>query len=330
MYMDGGPLVIVTTRPGKHSGDMEQLIRATFRPPTVQAPHVVRKGDVLLFGTKATVQHYLALKSSARGDLIDPLTKLSGEGAVAAVVFCPGPDFRRVVRELWPDLPGPLTRFRGELADRWLDLEAAINLPPNPKPRIALQAKDAGAAATFATLVRDLPAIFTELEQLGNVHTSATVARIESLESDTNNEKAGNPQQAIKQLLQSIVEIAPPQQNGARVTMTLATDQQHVSALRHALVRAIGIAEGSHERREKIQQFKNLALGMLNFESARKHLPPSAICDKDGHPLLSWRVAILPYLGEGNLYKQFHLDEPWDSPHNRTLIAKMPKILYRP
>jgi hypothetical protein len=35
-------------------------------------------------------------------------------------------------------------------------------------------------------------------------------------------------------------------------------------------------------------------------------------------------VAILPYLDQGELYKQFHLDEPWDSPHNRTLIEKMP------
>ena len=55
-----------------------------------------------------------------------------------------------------------------------------------------------------------------------------------------------------------------------------------------------------------------------------KHFPPAAICDKDGKPLLSWRVAILPYLEQGDLYKQFHLDEPWDSPHNSSLIEKMP------
>ena len=55
-----------------------------------------------------------------------------------------------------------------------------------------------------------------------------------------------------------------------------------------------------------------------------KHFPPAAICDKDGRPLLSWRVAILPYIDQEDLYKQFHLDEPWDSPHNRSLIEKMP------
>jgi hypothetical protein len=54
--------------------------------------------------------------------------------------------------------------------------------------------------------------------------------------------------------------------------------------------------------------------------------PPPAICSKDGKPLLSWRVAILPYLREGKLYKQFKLDEPWDGPHNKKLLASMPKF----
>ncbi len=41
--------------------------------------------------------------------------------------------------------------------------------------------------------------------------------------------------------------------------------------------------------------------------------------------MLSWRVFILPYIDQQDLYKQFHLDEPWDSEHNKKLLAKMPK-----
>jgi RNA polymerase sigma factor (sigma-70 family) len=52
---------------------------------------------------------------------------------------------------------------------------------------------------------------------------------------------------------------------------------------------------------------------------------PSSIV-AGGKPLLSWRVAILPYVEEGGLYRQFKRDEPWDSPHNKKLLAKMPKI----
>src|SRR5262249_18297703 len=43
-------------------------------------------------------------------------------------------------------------------------------------------------------------------------------------------------------------------------------------------------------------------------------------------PLLSWRVKILPFLEQNDLYREFRLDEPWDSEHNKKLIAKMPGI----
>ncbi len=68
-----------------------------------------------------------------------------------------------------------------------------------------------------------------------------------------------------------------------------------------------------------------LGLASLNFESATRYLPPRAIVSSTGEPLLSWRVAILPYLEQRGLYDQFHLDEPWNSPHNLTLVQKMPR-----
>jgi hypothetical protein len=59
-------------------------------------------------------------------------------------------------------------------------------------------------------------------------------------------------------------------------------------------------------------------------------LLPLAIVDADGRPLLSWRVALLPYIGEESLYREFHLDEPWDSPHNILLLPRMPEIYVCP
>jgi Protein of unknown function (DUF1559) len=53
------------------------------------------------------------------------------------------------------------------------------------------------------------------------------------------------------------------------------------------------------------------------------------VLDKNGKPLHSWRVLILPYIGEGELYKQFKLDEPWDSDNNKKLLAKMPALFAR-
>jgi hypothetical protein len=80
---------------------------------------------------------------------------------------------------------------------------------------------------------------------------------------------------------------------------------------------------------------KKLGLGMHNFHDAYGSFPlpgkteadfRDRYVDAQGRVLLSWRVHILPYLGEANLYHQFHLDEPWDSAHNLTLLEKMPQI----
>ena len=75
-----------------------------------------------------------------------------------------------------------------------------------------------------------------------------------------------------------------------------------------------------------MNNLRQLELAILNYESVRHQLPAPALATKGGPPGLSWRVAVLPYLGETKLYDQFHLDEPWDSPHNKTLLDKMPAV----
>ncbi len=69
---------------------------------------------------------------------------------------------------------------------------------------------------------------------------------------------------------------------------------------------------------------KQLIIGLHNYHDAFEALPAAHSVDPQGKPLLSWRVHILPFLGHTHLYDQFHLDEPWDSPHNKDLIAQMP------
>jgi hypothetical protein len=76
-----------------------------------------------------------------------------------------------------------------------------------------------------------------------------------------------------------------------------------------------------------------IGLALHNYDSVNNQVPILGV-GPNGQPpknpkdklLLSWRVAMLPYIEQGPLYTEFHLDEPWDSPHNKTLIEKMPKI----
>jgi Protein of unknown function (DUF1559)/Domain of unknown function (DUF4190) len=71
---------------------------------------------------------------------------------------------------------------------------------------------------------------------------------------------------------------------------------------------------------------KQIALAMHNYHDMNQFFPPPAIRSPEGKPLLSWRVAILPYIEQQDLYRRFHLDEPWDSPHNIKLLPLMPKV----
>jgi hypothetical protein len=73
------------------------------------------------------------------------------------------------------------------------------------------------------------------------------------------------------------------------------------------------------------ERLKQLGVAFHYHVEAQGHLPAPIIAAADGKPLLSWRVAILPHLGYQLLYERFHLDEPWDSPHNRALVKEMPR-----
>jgi hypothetical protein len=82
--------------------------------------------------------------------------------------------------------------------------------------------------------------------------------------------------------------------------------------------------QASHESRK--DDLTKLAGALQAYHRQHGHLPPPAVYAADGRPLLSWRVLLLPQLGEEELFKQFHLDEPWDGEHNRSLLENMPDV----
>jgi RNA polymerase sigma factor (sigma-70 family) len=81
----------------------------------------------------------------------------------------------------------------------------------------------------------------------------------------------------------------------------------------------------STQRQRSLNNLKQIILAFHNYNGAYGYFPAN-ITSKDGKPLLSWRVAILPFLEEDSLYKQFKLDEPWDSEHNLKLLPQMPNV----
>jgi hypothetical protein len=79
-------------------------------------------------------------------------------------------------------------------------------------------------------------------------------------------------------------------------------------------------------RAKTIDNLKLMGLAMQWFAVVNDGRFPPAALRKDGKALLSWRVALLPFVDQLALYKRFHLDEPWDSDHNKTLLQEMPNI----
>ncbi|MBX9583773.1 MAG: DUF1559 domain-containing protein [Gemmataceae bacterium] len=97
-----------------------------------------------------------------------------------------------------------------------------------------------------------------------------------------------------------------------------------------AYVAAVAKVRGAAARNVSANNLKQIALAMHGYADTYGAFPPAAVVDKEGRPLLSWRVLILPYIEQDNLYKQFKLDEPWDGPNNKKLLAKMPKVYAMP
>jgi hypothetical protein len=79
-------------------------------------------------------------------------------------------------------------------------------------------------------------------------------------------------------------------------------------------------------RERSAANLKQIGLAMHNYVDDHGHFPPAAFTDSAGKPLLSWRVAILPYLAHCDLYERFRPDEPWDGPTNRKLLNEMPEV----
>lgn len=96
------------------------------------------------------------------------------------------------------------------------------------------------------------------------------------------------------------------------------------------LLPAVQSSRTAAMRMRSMNNLKQLGLAMHNYHDTFGGFPAAYSTDKEGKPLLSWRVYVLPFVEQQALFEQFHLDEPWDSEHNKKLIAKMPDVFRSP
>ncbi len=185
--------------------------------------------------------------------------------------------------------------------------------------------------ANNAADAEKLEQILVKTGDLIKTQANAEIARLKA-DADPVQQALGRYQE---RMLSSTYDAVMPKREGEKfVIFRVAGEGSDATALTTVaisgilvalLLPAVQAAREAARRNSSMNNVKQIMLAMLNHESATKSFPAHANY-KDGKPLLSWRVHILPYLEQQALYNQFHLDEPWDSEHNKTLIAKMPEV----
>ncbi|QEG39099.1 DUF1559 family PulG-like putative transporter [Roseimaritima ulvae] len=112
--------------------------------------------------------------------------------------------------------------------------------------------------------------------------------------------------------------ILRPQSNKSSSSLFIGERSRRVADLfsLHYMPAIEACVEAEH-RIECMKNLQRISLAMLLYEREHGTLPPAYTVDAAGKPLHSWRVLLLPYLGEQKLWSKLRLDEPWDSEHNR-------------
>jgi hypothetical protein len=292
-YFFDRPLVVAPLGAGARGKEIAALLSAgTFLP---RGRYQQLKGAVV-GGNPEALERLRTLKPEPRPDLAKALA-VAGD-TPAQFVLVPTADAPRVVEEILPVLPkevggGPSTVLTRGV--RW----AAIGIRGAPKLglNVVVQSQDAEAARKLRDWLGDA------LKALGR---SKKVQRL-------------FPE------FEKLAAALKPNLEGSRLTLKLNAEQ--TVALLKPLIGGVG---ASAARQESLKQLTQIGIALHSYHDDHKTFPPADVYDKQGRPLLSWRVAVLPYLGENALYRQFKLDEPWDSPHNKKLLAKMPQIYLSP
>jgi hypothetical protein len=284
----------------------------------------------LAFGNVSAIQRMVDFAPPQKpGPLTPALELAAGTRPVVAsfnVTALPPELLQEVLRQYIPDPLHPLFTARTLVASFDLEGDGHVHaqaIYANTASADAAE-KAVGAAMELAKgLIAD-----TRKELLERVLGDGTQAKIE----DFPEAAAGLFGLGALQHLEDILKTQPVKRSGDTLTATIALPSQFKSLIGAAglaaamTAPAVGRIRDAANRITSSNNLKQIGLALHNYASVENDsFPPAAIIDWKGKPQLSWRVMILPYIEQEALYKEFHLDEPWDSEHNKKLIEKMPK-----
>jgi prepilin-type processing-associated H-X9-DG protein len=244
--------------------------------------------------------------------LVEPLRPLLGPAMLMAPVPPPFDEAKRI-----PDLLNSVA--------------VKVNLTGTTHTALMLRANDEAAA-------QQLEGIINRLIDSGRQEFLKQIAKEQAAKPSKGDDAVEQAMaKYMERLSGRLLDSLRPKRNGAALTLSSegsSNGQLQATAtigiLVGLLLPAVQAAREAARRAQSANNLKQIALAMAAYENGKRSYPARAIFDKQGKPLLSWRVELLPYLDRPDLHDEFHLDEPWDSPHNRELIPKMPAVFANP
>ena len=285
--------------------DPEKLRKALRDLPGMPFQWTRSRHEFVLLGgldEKQVAGVQLASRTSGpRQNVLQALNTL-GNGD-AGLVIVGDADSRRVVREMMPALPQPFQVIDGRfVADELAWGGISAKLPPKLHAALEIQAD----SKKSAELVQDH---LTKAIGMAQAIIAAGAKR--------------EPELGFERVAEALGKLQPRVEEN-RVSFTLGDNPEEFTSLVEHIAQPVMAARKAAYRNSRMNNIRQIMLAALNYESANKAYPAQAIVDEEGKPLLSWRVAILPYLEQQALYDRFRLDEPWDSEHNLKLAEIIP------
>jgi prepilin-type processing-associated H-X9-DG protein len=295
--MPGQPFMVIPLVDGADAAAISRLFEGGGTEPRLLGFHSsATLHNSVIAGSPAALERARRAAAAPRPELSAAFAAVGGEAVAARLLVLPSADSRRVLEEMVPTFPaelggGPMTDLTQGMIWAALGLETG----PHPSLRLVAESKDASAAKALERLAQNVMGHLSGMPELRKL---------------------------VPELPKILADIKPSV-DSTRITINV--DAKQAAALIDSISRP---ARQAAIRSQCVNNEKQIGLAIHNYISRHNSFPPAYTADKAGKPLLSWRVLILPYLEQDALYQEFHLDEAWDSPYNKALIAKMP-VTYR-
>ncbi|HEX5447432.1 MAG TPA: DUF1559 domain-containing protein [Pirellulales bacterium] len=316
------PAVIARFTAPVDQAAVEQHVRQLFAREGPEAPMaIVPEPNTVLVGRRRLLEKMFLAKGDADSLLLQRLRKIdAGAAAAAAAVVSPLRDELRHAIALLPPLPPAFDDVAGLPA--LVDFaQLSINVGEKTESSFVFECRDEKSAAKLEALIENTIKFASDMldAQLAQILAAPAIQQA--------------PLLYARRMFRQTVDSVERQRAGNRLTLHGRGEMGAAPAMAAVaaglMLPAVQSARQAAMRNQSVNNLKMIGIAFHNYHDVWGQFPTSTY-DKDGKPLLSWRVHILPFIEQQALYQQFHLDEPWDSDHNKALIARLPNTYRNP